>query len=119
DFNINNVYISYFTMVTQFSGGRYWKGFNEQFDTKYSHVLGNMFKSSEFSDTSDSWAITFSIYNKREVELSKEDALNLTIQMSLEQTKQTVEGVQVEQLGVKTIRKVNDDRGLNRWVRET
>lgn len=62
DFDLKNAYIAFFTNARFLTGGDYWEKFNQQFFSQFSLVKGNLFNAGEFSDTADSWPITFSVY---------------------------------------------------------
>lgn len=114
DFGINNVYIAFFTKTTQFSGGSYWEEFNNKLLSKYKHIKGNLLQSSEFSDTSDSWGITFSVYKKCEL-IQNIDRIT---ELSLEEKVLTDTGVIIREINTMRVNMLEDANMLSKWVRE-
>lgn len=124
DFNLKNVYIAFFTNTRYMNGGKYWKQFNTKLFSKFSLQEGNMFNAGEFSDTSNSWPITFSVYKQKaddnvvQVDDSKSEE-SPVITLSVEESV-------MDSADTSTIRKIRDKSivpvyapdDLSTWVRE-
>lgn len=55
DFGLTNLYIGFFTPTIHFTGGSYFKGFNDRFFGRFEHLTGNLFSAGEFQGTADTW----------------------------------------------------------------
>lgn len=111
DFNLSNIYICFFSKTQFFTGGNYWKGFSDKLFSQFNHEKGILFNAGEFSDVSDMWAVTFSVYKQRE-ELSRN--YNTDFEFSVEKTAKHG----IEHLGNKTIRMLPQEDFLSEWLRE-
>ena len=61
-YGLTNCHICLFSPTLFLSGGS-WKGFRKVFFNDFAFVDGVQFKASHFADVSDSWGISFSIWN--------------------------------------------------------
>lgn len=75
DFNITNASIAFFTKPRHLFGGDDWRKFNTKLFSKFNFIDGNIFCAGEFSDTADTWPITFSIYSNKG---AKQEPITLT-----------------------------------------
>ncbi|MCD2137369.1 hypothetical protein [Salinicoccus halitifaciens] len=111
DFKLSNVHIAFFSKPTFLNGGSYWEKFNQRLFEQFKFKDGMLLKSGEFSDVTDIWAVTFSIYSARS--MSVED-FEREFKMSVEHL--TPEGI--KKIGNKTIRMVGQEDFLSEWLRE-
>lgn len=120
EFDLKNVVIGFFTKPRHFAGGDYWEGFNERFFSKFEFVKGLLLNSGEFSDTSDTWPITFSVYKLRETQLLAEQAKKIHSIFSIEETiwNEKEMSLEVKTVESKEMYTVYSDESLSTWVRE-
>lgn len=114
EFELKNVYISFFTPVLSFTGASYGR-FNEEFYSRFEHVGGNLFNAGDFSGTSGNWGVTFSVYKLRDEPINKDTAKRQRIRLM---TEVVGEENQVNTIGTKTFDMVYQGEGLNKWVNE-
>src|SRR5699024_9292835 len=114
DFGLTNLYIGFFTPTIHFTGGSYFKGFNDRLLGKYIHVKGNLFSAGEFQGTSDKWGVTFSIY-KHKIGVEQD-----TFELNIEDSEYCDEEMKVKMVhkGLKHYRMVTTKDLLGTWVRE-
>lgn len=116
DFQLKNVYIAFFNNSRNYCGGDYWEKFNNKLFSKFTLEKGNMFNAGEFSDTSDTWPITFSVFklrSKKNIDLS-----NLEFHLSVEKSEIKDGITQINKLQNKTLRPIYADRALSEWMKE-
>ena len=118
DFNLKNVYIAFFNNTRHFSGGDYWEKFNTKLFRNFELKLANMFNASEFSDTSDTWPITFSIYKLKKNPNC--DIKKLTFDLDVEKSKYNPqEGTyKILDLQTKHTHPVYNDSALSEWMKK-
>ena len=116
DFQLKNVYIAFFNNSRNYCGGDYWEKFNNKLFSKFTLEKGNMFNAGEFSDTSDTWPITFSVFklrSKKNIDLS-----NLEFHLSVEKSEIKDGITQINKLQNKSLRPIYADRALSEWMKE-
>lgn len=113
DFKLKNVYIAFFTKPRFFAGGNYFEQFNKLFFSKFKFIKGNLLNSGEFSDTSNTWPITFSIYEMTD-RGNDEEKNSFSIEQSTLNKKSEIV---IESTGKHTMRKIYDKDALSTWVR--
>lgn len=118
DFGLHNVGIGFFTNARFFAGGEYWEAFNKKFFAKFKFIQGNYFNAGEFSDTADTWPITFAVYKLRADECSEEKATDFqptfSIQAtSLDQQQQPI----ITEVGQHQTFFVSKQQSLNYWAK--
>lgn len=119
DFNLTNVGIGFFTKPRFFSGGKYWNKFNKHFFSKFEFIKGNFFNAGEFSDTSNTWPITFSTYKLRKNPVSQKEATNFKPTFTVERSNINEDGnFIINQTGTHKTVFVNDESSLSSWVRQ-
>lgn len=118
DFQLKNVYIGFFTNARFFAGGDYYKKFNEKFFKRFSFQKGCLLNAGEFSDTSSTWPITFSVYKYNskddnkipEIECFTVEKSKLELGISTNETTKVV--------GHHKLAKIYKDESLSEWARE-
>lgn len=111
DFNLTNVHIAFFSKSQFMNGGDYWTHFNNKLFSNFKFQKGILFNAGEFSDVSNDWAITFSVYKKRDV--MKNDYSKL-FPMSVEHLE--IDGIVQDR--IKVIEEIEQDKFLSEWVRK-
>lgn len=119
DFKLKNVYIAFFTNTRYLNGGEYWQKFNDKLFSKFTLQQGNMFNAGEFSDTADSWPITFSVYKQKaqdyNVALKESPIITLSVEKSVVDPDNIAS---IEKIGDKVISPVYPPKDLSTWVRK-
>lgn len=110
-FNLSNVHIAFFSKPLFLNGGQYWKKFNDIFFKEFQFKQGMLLKSGEFSDVTNIWAVTFSIYSLRDTPVKN---FEKEFEMSVKQLTDTG----IEKNDVKIIKMVDSDKNLSNWLRE-
>lgn len=111
DFNLSNVYIAFFSKTQFFAGGKYWSNFSDKLFSQFKFKKGILFNAGEFSDVSNLWAVTFSIYKQREkIKKDYNKVFDFSVETSTEDGIQHIEN--------KSIRLVPEDESLSNWLRE-
>lgn len=122
DFNLKNVYIAFFTNARFLTGGDYWQKFNDKFFAKFTLIKGNLFSAGEFSDTAETWPITFSVYKYDPENAVAPTEFNLTMkEMSLENSqskKAVIRSFNVNGSSTKTMVNIKAKDTLTSWVKE-
>lgn len=111
DFNLTNIYISFFSKTQFFTGGKYWTNFSEKLFSQFKHEKGFLFNAGEFSDVSDLWAVNFSIFKQREEEVMDFDK---KFNFSVEKTSVK----EIIRFSNKTVEFVPQEEFLSEWLRE-
>ena len=65
NFNLSNVYIAFFSNAQFLQGGSYFSGLRKKLFSNFNFEKGFLFNAGEFSDTSASWGISFSILKSK------------------------------------------------------
>lgn len=117
DFGITNAWIAYFTKPLHFTFESYTK-FRQRFFSDYEYEKGNMFDSSQFSDTQKGWPVTFSIYKKRDVEYTGDIDGVMEFTVSIEDVEIIGGEKHIVNKGFKVYRPIKADEQLSKWVRE-
>lgn len=114
DFGLTNLVIGFFTPTIHFTGGSYFKGFNDRFFGLFEHLTGNLFSAGEFQGTSDNWGVTFSIY-KHKIGVEQD-----TFELNIEDSEYCDEEMMVKMIhkGLKHYRRVATKDLIGTWVRE-
>lgn len=121
DFNLKNVYIAFFTNARFLTGADYWEKFNERFFPQFTLVKGNLFSAGEFSDTSESWPITFAVYKYEPngvLSLPNQFSLRLQETTMDDRLNPSIQEVKVNGHSHKIMINVKSKNTLNRWVKE-
>lgn len=113
-FKLNRAYVAFFTNARFFAGADYYQKFDDYFFRNFKFVDGNLLNAGEFSDTSDLWPITFSIYRYQ-----PNDKPQHEYPLSVEQSYLTVNGTQqIKTITTHTMQMVDEKNTLSKWVRE-
>lgn len=115
DFNLKHVYIAFFNNTRHLSGGEYWKSFNKKLFAKFELIDANMFNAGEFSGTSSTWPITFSIYKLKTQSKQIPEHFKLTIEQS--KYIRSHQGYEIQRLGIKTMTPVYANTALSEWFK--
>lgn len=120
DFNLKNSYICFFTNARFLTGADYWEKFNNQFFSQFTLVKGNIFSAGEFSDTAESWPITFSVYKYDPDNAQVPNSFELSLQESTlnENNKVTIRPLNINNRMTKLMTNVKTENTLNKWVKE-
>lgn len=111
DFNLSDVHIAFFSKTQFLAGGRYWQGFNDALHSQFKFKKGILFNAGEFSDVSDMWAVTFSIYKQRE---EIDNIYEKTFNFSVEETS----GSEIVKVGEKQVQLIPNEDFLSIWLRK-
>lgn len=113
DFDLKNVYIGFFTKPRFFAGGDYFEKFNQFFFSRFKFVKGNLLNAGEFSDTANTWPITFAVY-----QLGTGCTDQSKNQFTIEQSDYSDGKAKIDVVGMHTMQKVYNNDALSTWVRE-
>lgn len=111
DFNLTNVHIAFFSKSQFMNGGDYWSHFNNKLFSNFKFQKGILFNAGEFSDVSRNWAITFCVFNKREI---KKQDYSKVFPISVEHLE--IDGIVQDR--IKIIEEIEQKNFLSEWIRE-
>lgn len=120
DFKLKNVYIAFFTNARFLTGGDYWEKFNNKFFSNFTLIKGNLFSAGEFSDTAETWPITFSVYKYSPTPVKVLRSIKLQLQESIVDDKQEIiiHNLNINDSSTKLMINVKTKDTLNKWVKE-
>ena len=105
-YNLTNCYIGLYS-PTLFLTGPSWKIFRKLFLKEFSFLCGCQFKASHFADVSDSWGISFSVWESGETD----DKGNFNYELIDE-----VDG-EIQIVGYKDVYNIDDQNSASEWVK--
>ncbi|MFB9860881.1 hypothetical protein ACFPFV_09420 [Salinicoccus siamensis] len=110
-FNLSNVHIAFFSKPLFLNGGAYWEKFNDLFFKEFQFKQGMLLKSGEFSDVTNIWAVTFSVYSMRDTPVQN-------FERNFELSVKHLTPIGIKEIGSKTVRMVESEKFLSNWLRE-
>lgn len=113
-FNLTNAYIAFFTNARFLAGAEYYQKFDDYFFRHFEFAKGNLLNAGEFSDTSNLWPITFSVY-RYQPDTTPQFEYPLTVEQSYldDAGKQNIRTIATH-----TMKMVKEEHTLSKWVRE-
>lgn len=113
DFKLTNVVMAFFTKSQFMTGGTYWQKLIDEIMFNFSFKCGNLFNASEFSDVSDQWPITFSIFQSKEINDIQNNG-EYKFKLSVEELNENG----IHKVTSKLIESVNQTNFISTWVKE-
>ena len=106
-YNLDNIAIATFAPGLFLSGFTY-KNFREKFLSEFEYKRGMLFEANHFSDVSDNWGISFTVWKNGETDNKNEFIMDL---------KNIMEG-EIKSIRKKTIYNLDSSKRASEWVRE-
>jgi hypothetical protein len=107
EYNLTKCHIALFS-PSLFLTGTAWKGFRKTFLDTFNYNDGILFKASHFADVSDSWGISFSLWNGYK-SIDKENFAYKIVDII---------GDSVQKINTKNIYNIDNKQSISEWAKE-